>query len=417
MNIAVIGTQFGDEGKGKIVDLLTENKKIKAVVRYQGGNNAGHTVVVNGEKHTLHLIPSGILYKDKTCVIGNNVIVDLAVLAGEVKVLEEKVGKKHSEILISEKCHLIMPWHKLRDELSGAKIGTTGRGIGPCYEDTVGRRGIRLFEAIDSKRFKERVKEELSWNKKLIKAMGGKFNLSADKIIKDCRRNLNEIRKNQLIKISDTTDFLTGLMEKHQEVLFEGAQATLLDINHGTYPFVTSSNTTIGGLYTGSGFRPRNLKIIGVAKAYTTRVGEGPFPTELTNKIGEKLREVGREYGTTTGRPRRCGWLDIPMLNYAKQINGLDALAMTKLDVLTGINPIKIKVGPKLSVNLSKIYREKIIYEKLSGWKEDISKVRKFADLPAAAKVYINRVEKLTGLAVEWIGVGPERDQIIKKYV
>ena len=417
MNLAVIGTQWGDEGKGKIVDSLAKNRKIKAVVRYQGGNNAGHTVVVKGEKHAFHLIPSGILYKDKTCVIGNGVIIDPQVLAGEIKTLESRVNNNHARILISEKCHLIMAWHKVRDGIEGGKIGTTGRGIGPCYEDVAGRRGIRMIDTNDKKRLIQRVKEELVWNKKLIKLMGGKFDLNGTEIVNRCWHWLNQIKKNPLVRIGDVSEFLSEVESQKGEIMFEGAQATLLDVAHGTYPFVTSSNPTIGGLYTGSGWRPRELKVIGVVKAYTTRVGAGPFPTELLDKTGDRLREVGNEYGTTTGRPRRCGWLDATIIKYAAAVNGLDALAMTKLDVLTGIKRIKIKTGPKFTVDLARLEKAKMVYEELPGWQEDISKVRQFSLLPRAAREYINRVEQLTGLPIELIGVGPSREQIIKKYV
>lgn len=416
MNLAVIGTQWGDEGKGKIVDYLAGNKKIKAVVRYQGGNNAGHTVVVKGEKHAFHLIPSGILYKDKTCVIGNGVIIDPEVLAGEIKTLESRVGKNHARILISEKCHLIMVWHKVRDGIEGGRIGTTGRGIGPTYEDVMGRRGIRMTDTNDKKRLIQRVKEELVWNKKLIKLMGGKFDLSGTEIVDRCWHWLNQIKKNPWVRIGDVTEFLAETESQKGEIIFEGAQATLLDISHGTYPFVTSSNPTIGGLYTGSGWRPRELKAIGVVKAYTTRVGAGPFPTELVNKTGDRLREVGDEYGTTTGRPRRCGWLDATIIKYAAAVNGLDALAMTKLDVLTGIKRIKIKIGPKFTVDLDRLEKAKMVYEELPGWQEDISKVRQFSRLPKPAREYINRVEQLTGLPIELIGVGPGREQIITRH-
>lgn len=414
MNIAIIGAQWGDEGKGKIVDTITNSKKIKAIVRYQGGNNAGHTVVVRGEKHAFHLIPSGILYPDKTCVIGNGVIIDPEVLNMEIEKLESRVGEKHARILISEKANLIMPWHKAIDGISGGKIGTTGRGIGPCYVDLVGRRGIRLIEASNKKRFKRRVREEIDWNRRLIKLMGGRLGVSEAKIVEGYWQYLNKIKANKLVTIGDVSEWLDKIERTGGETVFEGAQATLLDVNHGTYPFVTSSNCTIGGLYTGTGFRPKKLKAIGVAKAYTTRVGAGPFPTELLDKTGERLREIGHEYGTTTGRPRRCGWLDTTIISYAKLINGLEALALTKLDVLTGINPLKIKVGPKFTVDLEKLQISKPVYEQLPGWKEDITKVRKFKDLPKAAKAYIKRVEKLIDLPVELIGVGPERQQVIK---
>lgn len=414
MNIAVIGTQWGDEGKGKIVDFLAKRKTVKAVVRYQGGNNAGHTVVVSGEKHAFHLIPSGILTPNKTCVIGNGVVIDPEVLLMEVERLESRVGKKHARILISEKANLIMPWHKVIDGISGGKLGTTGRGIGPCYGDLAGRRGIRLMDTNDIKRFIERVKEEVNWNQKLIKLMGGSLGISREKIVNNYWLWLNKIKANKQVTIGDVSEWLDRIEKTGGEIVFEGAQATLLDVNHGTYPFVTSSNCTIGGLYTGTGFRPKKLKAIGVMKAYTTRVGEGPFPTELVDKVGQRLRDAGHEFGTTTGRPRRCGWLDTTIINYAKLINGLDVLAMTKLDVLTGINPLKIKVGPKFETDLIKLKQSKAVYEMMTGWKEDISQVRKFKDLPTQAKAYIKRVEKLTRLPIEMIGVGPERRQIVK---
>jgi len=433
----ILGTQWGDEGKGKMVDTLAKNKKFKTVVRYQGGNNAGHTVVVKGEKHAFHLLPSGILYPDKTCVIGNGVIINPEVLLKEIKVLESRVGKKHAKLLISHKAHLIMPWHIMRDGITGGKIGTTSRGIGPTYADYVGRCGIRIMDAENKNRFSKRVKEELRWNKKLIKLMFDyhkvpfsnrkKFNLrnvlSEKNIISRYWRWLSALKKNRLIEIGDVSVFLNKLQDKGDDILFEGAQATLLDIAHGTYPFLTSSNPTVGGLYTGTGFRPRKLKVIGVVKAYTTRVGKGPFPVELFDKIGKKMRKVGHEYGTTTGRPRRCGWLDLTIVKYGKLINGLDALAIPKLDVLTGIDPLKIAVGYEIAgkktdifmVDLHKLAKAKVIYQQTAGWKEDITKVRKFDRLPRAAQVYIKKIEKFTGLPVELIGVGPGRSEIIKR--
>jgi adenylosuccinate synthase len=401
MNIAVIGAQWGDEGKGKVIDYLARKKKVKTVVRFQGGPNAGHTVVVGGERFALHLIPSGILYPDKTSVIGNNVILNLEGLAGELKGIEARVGWRHSRLLISDKCHVILPWHKLRDSLDCGKIGTTGRGIGPCYEDSVGRRGIRLAEALQPHVFAERIREALNWNKKIIRALGGKLNLTAEAVIRECQKYLRQILGNPRVRVSDVTEYLA---KQPDGILFEGAQGTMLDINHGSYPFVTSSNSTIGGLYTGSGFRPRKLAVIGVTKAYSTRVGSGPFPTELAGGLGDKIRETGHEYGTTTGRPRRCGWLDTALLNYAKKINGLDSLALTKLDVLSGMKQLKIGV---------RYQGKRVIYEILPGWKETIGKIRKFRLLPPAARRYITRVEQLSGVPIKLIGVGPERHQII----
>lgn len=436
-NVAVIGTQWGDEGKGKMVDTLAKSKKYKAVVRYQGGNNAGHTVVVKGQKHAFHLIPSGILYPDKICVIGNGVIINPEVLVKELKTLESRVGKRHAKLFISEKAHLIMPWHIIRDGILGGRIGTTKRGIGPTYMDYVGRRGIRMMDTENKKRFSARVAEELAWNKKLINLMfkeakisseqRRKFNLrktlNKDNVINNYWRRINTLKNNPIVEITDTSLLLTKLHNKGRGIIFESAQATLLDIAHGTYPFVTSSNPSIGGLFVGTGFRPKDLKIIGVAKAYTTRVGGGPFPTELFGKIGKRLRQLGHEFGTTTGRPRRCGWLDLTILKYAKMINGLDALAIPKLDILSGINPLKVAVAYKIDkqttdtflVDAKKLSRVKVIYKKLPGWQEDISKIRSFRNLPKQARNYIKKIEEFTGLPVELIGVGPERNQIIKR--
>ena len=410
-HLVVVGTQWGDEGKGKIVDYLAKPNKVSAVVRYQGGNNAGHTVVVGGVKYPFHLLPSGILHRQKTCVIGNGVIIDPEILSGEFKTLP----KSHARLLISDKCHLIMPWHKVIDGIAGGKLGTTGRGIGPTYTDYINRRGIRLMDALDKKVFLQRVKDELAWNKKLIGIMGGKLNLSATKVVTDYQRYLNYLLRQPRVTVGDVSRFLNQVDAKNQAILFEGAQATLLDIAHGIYPFVTSSNPSVGGLFTGSGFRPRSLRVVGVAKAYTTKVGAGPFPTELFDAISKKLRDVGHEYGTTTGRPRRCGWLDTRVINYSKMINGLDELALTKLDVLTGINPIKIAVKPEFNVNLKAIAKAKLKFIKLSGWEEDLSTIRRFKDLPTAAKNYVKMVESLTGLPVTMIGVGPSRDQLLIK--
>ena len=414
-HLAVIGTQWGDEGKGKIVDYLAQPKKVSTIVRYQGGNNAGHTVVVNGVKHAFHLIPSGILHSTKTCVIGNGVIIDPKVLVEELKTLRQAQGYKHAKLVISEKCHLIMPWHQMIDGIAGGKLGTTGRGIGPTYTDYIGRRGIRLMDALEKKLFVKRVKEELIWNKKLIGIMGGKLTVTAAKVVRDYGRYLNKLMRHPRIVIGDVSQLLNQVDAKNQVILFEGAQATLLDIAHGIYPFVTSSNPSVGGLLTGTGFRPRSLRVVGVAKAYTTKVGAGPFPTELFDAISKKLRDVGHEYGTTTGRPRRCGWLDIRILSYSKMINGLDEVALTKIDVLSGIKRLKIAIGPKFSVKASDLTKTKVKYLSLPGWQEDITKVRRFKDLPKASKNYVKMIERLSGLPVTIIGVGPARDQLLIK--
>jgi len=436
-HVVVLGTQWGDEGKGKIVDTLAEEKRFRTVVRYQGGNNAGHTVVVKGKRYAFHLLPSGILYKDKTSVIGSGVIIDPKVLTFEIRRLESKVGKKHGRLLISEKCHLIMPWHRVRDGITGGKWGTTMRGIGPCYTDYYNRIGIRFMDTMDKKRFIKRVKKELYWNKKLIRVMmdankipqgernGFKLRkvLDEERIVASYWRWIKQIKENQLVDVGDESEFLNREQDKGREILFEGAQATLLDVTHGNYPFVTSSHPTMGGLYSGTGFRPRGLKVIGVVKAYSTKVGTGPMPSELDDKVGQKLRDVGVEYGTTTGRPRRCGWLDVTLINYAKQINGLDAVAVTKLDVLTGIKPLKIAVAYRLGskkltacpVDYERLKQVKVVYEEVAGWDEDITGVRKWQELPKAAKDYIKKIEELTEVAVEMIGVGPGRDQIIRR--
>ncbi len=431
-NIAVIGAQWGDEGKGKMVDFLAKEEGLDIVVRYQGGNNAGHTVVVENEKFPFHLLPSGILYKNKTCVIGNGVIINPQVLLGEIEKLES-ANVEHAKVLISHKAHLIMPWHMIRDGIAGGKIGTTKRGIGPTYMDYVGRRGIRMLDTSSKNRFAKRVKEELKWNKKLIDLMvdhlGGSKkdldlkDLSEGKIISEYWNWLEKLKNNSLIKIGDVSQFLNQAQKNNQGILFEGAQATLLDIAHGTYPYVTSSNPTLGGLYLGTGFRPRNLKTYGVVKAYTTRVGKGPFPAELHNKLGEKIREAGNEYGTTTGRPRRCGWLDLTIVKYSVQINGLDALAVPKLDILSGIDPLKVAVGYEINgektdvftVDFEKLEKANVIYEEMPGWKEDITGVRNFKDLPENAQKYIEKIEEFSGLPVELIGVGPNRKEIIVK--
>ena len=395
MHQAIIGAQWGDEGKGKVIDFLAD--KVDVVVRYQGGANAGHTVVVGKERFALHLIPSGILYGDKVCLIGDGVIVHPETLINELVDIKKRV-KKTAKLLLSNKVQLVMPWHIIRDGIAGGAIGTTGRGIGPTYMDATGRRGIRVMDWLDKKKFEQRVEEEVIWNQKLIKLMGGKAWLNAEEITADYLQQLKKI-KALGVKIVDGSMMLWEADKKGQKILFEGAQATLLDIIHGDYPFVTSSHPTIGGMFIGTGFRPRKLTVTGVVKAYCTRVGNGPFPTELNDKTGEGMRERGHEFGTTTGRPRRCGWLDMEKLKYAVRINGLDQLAVTKLDILTGIKKLKVWVGK---------------YKELPGWSEDITTITQFSNLPINAQKYIRFMEKSSGVSVKFIGVGPEREQIIK---
>lgn len=429
---AVVGTQWGDEGKGKVVDFLT--RKSQVVVRYQGGTNAGHTVVVGREKYALHLIPSGILHSDKTCLIGDGVIVHPETLVRELGDLRKRVSKT-ARLLLSTKVQLIMPWHIARDGIAGGLVGTTKRGIGPCYADATARRGIRVMELDSPKHFKGRVKYEANWNKRLIKAMADSFGLSSTdlkglklssvlnhkKVAEDYLSQFREL-KELGVEITDGSAFLWEQDRVGKKILFEGAQATLLDITHGDYPYVTSSHPTIGGLYIGAGFRPRKIGVTGVAKAYSTRVGNGPFPTEIDDSVAEGLRSRGNEYGTTTGRPRRCGWLDLVTLRYAARVNGLDGLAVTKLDILSGIKKLKVavayKLGKKRLVNypadVKKLEKCQPIYKTLEGWDEDITGVRKLKDLPKAAQNYLKFVEKDTGVPVAFVGVGPGRQQMIK---
>jgi adenylosuccinate synthase len=436
-HVVVLGAQWGDEGKGKVVDALAREERFRAVVRYQGGDNAGHTVVVRGERHAFHLLPSGVLYPDKACVIGDGVVVNPRVLSEEIDRLQSRLGRRHARLWISEKAHLIMPWHVQMDRVGGGRIGTTGRGIGPAYADSAARRGIRWGDSRDRDHFAQRVAEEVSWNRHLIAAMVDYHGLSAeerrelrveqgldtDRIVSEYWSWLSRVRGDDLVHSSDVSAFLEQTQSEGADILFEGAQATLLDVTHGTYPFVTSSHPTVGGVYIGTGFRPRPLRVLGVAKAYTTRVGEGPFPTELTGEVGEQLRQVGHEFGTTTGRPRRCGWLDLPVLRYARRVNGLDALAVTKLDVLAGLHPLQVAVRyrlesqdvPVFPVAAPGLERLEVVYDELDGWDEDITGVRSFGDLPKPAQDYVLRIEQEVGVPVTLVGVGPEREQLIRR--
>ena len=431
-HLAIVGTQWGDEGKGKIVDYLAP--RFQVIVRYQGGNNAGHTVVVDEEKFALHLVPSGILQTDKICLIGDGVVINPEVLADELESLRERVNKT-ARLLLSSKVQLIMPWHVVRDGIAGGKVGTTKRGIGPCYSDATARRGLRVMDTFLPKVFLKRVEYECEWNRLLIKAMAKQFGLRvADlrklrlkeildpkKVAREYLARTTRLRKLG-VEIVDGSEFLDKQMKKNQKILFEGAQATLLDIVHGDYPYVTSSHPTVGGLYIGTGIRPRKLNVVGVVKAYSTRVGNGSFPTELDTSVSEGMRERGNEYGTTTGRPRRCGWLDLVILKYAVRINGLDGLAMTKLDILSGIKKLRVCVGYKLGgkklgeypADVRLLEKCRPVYKNLAGWRDDIVRVRQFGDLPTAARAYVRFVEKFVGVPVKYIGVGPGRKEIIR---
>ncbi len=421
-NVVVVGAQWGDEGKGKVVDIYTEHAD--DVVRYQGGNNAGHTLVVNGEKIVLHLIPSGILHDGKRCVIGNGVVLDPEVFIREITNLKAKGRLQDDSVLrLSESLHIIMPYHKridiAREAQSGdKKIGTTGRGIGPAYEDKIGRRGIRLMDLIDKETFARKLKEFLGEKNFILEKMLGEEPFDFDQVFQEYCGYADILRK----YVDDTSLMLSRDIKAGKKILFEGAQGTLLDVDHGTYPFVTSSSTCAGGACTGSGVSPRDIhEIIGISKAYVTRVGGGPFPTELFDADGEKIRKVGSEFGATTGRPRRCGWFDALVLRYAVRLNGLTGVALTKLDVLDDFDTIKICTGysyngktlDELPANLEVFSQCKPIYEELPGWKTDITQVRRFEDLPPNAQTYVKRLEELVGCPMVLVSVGPGRESTI----
>ncbi|MBJ6750749.1 adenylosuccinate synthase [Geomonas anaerohicana] len=421
-NVVVIGAQWGDEGKGKVVDIYTEYAD--DVVRYQGGNNAGHTLVVGDEKVILHLIPSGILHEGKRCVIGNGVVLDPEVFIMEITRLKNNgYLKDDGMLLLSEALHIIMPYHKridiARERNSGAKkIGTTGRGIGPAYEDKIGRRGIRLMDLLDEKAFTRKVKEVLDEKNLILTQLLGDEPFTFEEIYNEYMGYAEVLRK----YAADTSLLLHKEIKAGKSLLFEGAQGTLLDVDHGTYPYVTSSSTCSGGACTGSGVSPREIhEVIGISKAYATRVGSGPFPTELLDETGEALRQAGREFGSTTGRPRRCGWFDALVARYAVRVNGLSGIAITKLDVLTGLDTIKVCTGYKyndqildeIPASLEVMEQCTPIYEELPGWTEDITGAKSIAELPKNAQDYVKRVEALSGAPVVLVSVGPRRDETI----
>ncbi|TYQ16161.1 UNVERIFIED_CONTAM: adenylosuccinate synthetase [Acetivibrio alkalicellulosi] len=416
----VVGTQWGDEGKGKYIDMLAKTSDI--VVRFSGGNNAGHTIVANGTKYSLHLIPSGILHSGKTCIISNGVVVDPAVLLDEIKDLNSK-GISTDRLLISGRAHVIMPYHKVLDEVQekfrGANsIGTTKRGIGPCYSDKTDRCGIRMCDLIDEDLFIKRVKENLEIKNLIIEKVYGGEKLSEEKIISEYLE-YGRLLKNH---VCDVNSIIFEAIDNKKDILFEGAQATFLDLDFGTYPFVTSSNPIAGGVCTGAGVGPVYIdEVYGVLKAYTSRVGAGPFPTEQDNHIGDTIRELGFEYGTTTKRPRRCGWLDAVMIRYAAKVNGLTALAINHVDTIGKIENIKLcvayeKDGVRINsfpCSLKDLEKCVPIYEEFDGWDIDISNVKTFEELPANAKRYLKRIEEIIGVKIKLIGVGKEREQTI----
>jgi adenylosuccinate synthase len=421
-NVVVVGAQWGDEGKGKVVDIYTEYAD--DIVRYQGGNNAGHTLVVGDEKVVLHLIPSGILHDGKRCIIGNGVVLDPEVFIMEITRLKASGRiKDDSCLLLSESMHIIMPYHKridiAREAKSGdKKIGTTGRGIGPCYEDKIGRRGIRLMDLLDSDTFARKLKEFLVEKNFILQQFLGESPCSFDEIFAEYQGYAEILRR----YVADTALILSKDLKAGKKALFEGAQGTLLDVDHGTYPFVTSSSTCSGGACTGSGVSPRDIhEIIGISKAYVTRVGSGPFPTELLDETGEQLRKVGGEFGATTGRPRRCGWFDAMVTRYAVRINGLTGISLTKLDVLSDFDTIKVCTGytyngkalETLPASLEIFEKCQPVYEELPGWNCDITGVRTFEELPTNAQSYVKYLEKLAGCQIVMVSVGPRRDQTI----
>ncbi|MDI6779981.1 MAG: adenylosuccinate synthase [Bacteroidota bacterium] len=415
----IVGAQWGDEGKGKIVDLLS--KEIDIVARYQGGANAGHTVVIGDQQYVLHLIPSGIFHSNVTCVIGNGVVIDPVALMDEINQLTNLGIDIKGRLFISHNAHLIMPYHKLLDglrEQTSEKIGTTGRGIGPAYIDKATRRGIKVVDLLDRNSFKEKLKRNIAEHNLVLKNIYGTGILDADKIVSEYEEFDQKIDE----FVTDTAFFLNNAIKEGKRILAEGAQGALLDLDHGTYPFVTSSNPTSGGACTGLGIPPISINsVIGVVKAYCTRVGNGPFPTELDNELGNELRKIGSEFGATTGRPRRCGWLDAFSLKYSITINGIQELSITKLDVLSRLDEIFICTGYEYEGRLLKTFPTDTIslkavtpvYEKLDGWKLPISDIIKFDDLPENAKYYILRIEDLLKTRVKIISVGAKRDQTI----
>jgi adenylosuccinate synthase len=419
MNLAVLGAQWGDEGKGKIVDLLTPHFSI--VARYQGGHNAGHTVYVEGAKFILRLIPSGILHPGVTCVIGNGVVIDPQALFAEVDELANAGIDVGARIVISDKAHLILPYHRDLDLLAEArrgerKIGTTSRGIGPAYEDKIARRGIRVGDLADPRGLEQDVRDNVTARNRLVQDNAMDWRPVFDQLLKYGERMRPWVR--------DVSLMLSDAMRNGRAILFEGAQGTLLDIDHGTYPYVTSSNASIGGVCTGLGVGPRAIGgVLGVAKAYTTRVGEGPLPTELSGEMGDRLRESGHEYGAVTGRPRRCGWYDAVAVRYGVRINGLDALALTKLDVLDGLERIEICTSYRFGSrrltefpsDIAQLAACEAVYESMPGWSEPTRGVRRFADLPDAARRYVARLEEVSGVPAAIISTGSGREDTIMR--
>lgn len=418
MNTAIIGLQWGDEGKGKIIDILAE--KADYIVRYQGGNNAGHTVVVGGKEFIFHLIPSGILHKGKTCVIANGVVVDPEALLSEIDYLKKCGIKLSSRFVISELCHLIMPYHRILDKLRETKrahkIGTTGRGIGPCYADKIARCGIRVVDLLNPAAFKEKLEDNLKEKNEIFQKVYNHKGFNFSGIYAEYSEYARKISP----FVSDSMSILHKAAEKNKAILFEGAQGTFLDIDFGTYPFVTSSNTTAGGISNGCGLPPNTIgEVTGVVKAYATRVGEGPFPTEFKDSFADFIRDKGREFGATTGRPRRCGWFDAVMVRHAVNLSGATKIAITKLDVLDNLKEILVCTGYKYKGGILREFPydarawDKLVpvYESFKSWDSDIADIRSFRWLPRSALKYLSRIEDLIGARISIISVGSARDE------
>jgi adenylosuccinate synthase len=413
----LVGSQWGDEGKGKIVDLIS--KEFEVVVRYQGGANAGHTVEIGDKKYILHLIPAGILRENVICVIGNGVVIDPTALLEEIEILKQNNINVDGRLFISHNAHLIMPYHKLLDSINESgnnKIGTTGRGIGPCYIDKYGRKGIRIVDLLNRTELEKKIRANLKEKNEILEKIHSHAGLDVDAIVKEYLEFDLTIDK----YIKDAPSLLNRALDEGKSVLLEGAQGTFLDIDHGTYPYVTSSSPTSGGACTGSGIPPTRIdSVIGIVKAYTTRVGNGPFPTELLDDDGEKLRKIGAEFGATTGRPRRCGWFDAFLVAYSKMINGITSVALTKLDVLSGFEKIKVCVGYELNGKKLKTFPTNVeqlgsvtpVYETLDGWNTDITGCEHYEDLPAKTLDYLDFISRQSGIKIDIVSVGPKRTQ------
>lgn len=421
-NIVILGAQWGDEGKGKVIDVFAPQSDY--IVRYQGGNNAGHTVVIGAEEFILHLIPSGILHKGKICVIGNGVVIDPKAFLDEIEMLDRKGIKVKGRLFVSDEAHVIFPYHKTLDELKEekkkGKIGTTKKGIGPCYADKVARCGIRIADLLDEAVFRQKLRANLEEKNAVLSGIYGMKGYSFKSIYDEYLGYAGLIRQ----YVCNTSLMLNEAIRNRKSVLFEGAQGTLLDVDHGTYPFVTSSNATAGGASTGTGVGPNKIdKVIGIVKAYTTRVGEGPFPTEFDAHLMEKVRKRGREFGATTGRPRRCGWFDNVVVKHSVMVNGTDEIVVTKLDVLDDLDSLKICTAYEFEgrrydnfpSNIRVLEGCRPVYEDLPGWKEDTTRITSYADLPKNAKRYLKRIQELLKTKIVLVSVGSDRKQIFSK--